>query len=286
MKSAFRKDDSLLLEISRAREAGESRLWWLGQSGFLVRTSQGTILFDPYLSDSLTKKYENTDKPHVRITERVIAPERLTGIDVITSSHLHTDHCDPETLLPILKGNPRAKLLIPRANRKNVLDRLGGFEESFVDIDAGEEREVAGLRFAAVPAAHNEIDRNEQGEHRCLGLIALLEGLTIYHSGDTLVHADLVEALERFSIDVALLPINGNLPERRVAGNMNGPEAAALAKRLKVGLVIPHHFDMFAFNTVSPTEFEDACTRLGQSMIVLDNGSSYSFASMKSRLSL
>src|SRR5512137_1596827 len=106
MKPAFQKDEALLADVSHAKAEGRARLWWLGQSGFLLRTEAGTVLFDPYLSDSLTKKYAATDKPHTRITERVIAPERLTGIDVITSSHNHTDHLDAETLLPLLKSNP------------------------------------------------------------------------------------------------------------------------------------------------------------------------------------
>ncbi|MGZ9225209.1 MAG: hypothetical protein ACXW4M_06595 [Anaerolineales bacterium] len=49
-------------------------------------------MIDPYLSDSLTKKYAGTNKPHVRMTERVIAPEWLDFVEVVTSSHIHTDH--------------------------------------------------------------------------------------------------------------------------------------------------------------------------------------------------
>ena len=41
------------------------------------------LSFDPYLSDSLSIKYANTDKPHTRISERVIDPARLTMIDVV-----------------------------------------------------------------------------------------------------------------------------------------------------------------------------------------------------------
>ena len=119
MKAAFQKDEALLADIARARAEGRDRIWWLGQSGFLVFTRAATVLFDPYLSDSLTKKYAATDKPHTRLTGRVIAPERLTGIDVIASSHNHTDHLDAETLLPLLAANPKAKLLIPRANRRS-----------------------------------------------------------------------------------------------------------------------------------------------------------------------
>ena len=65
------------------------------------------LLLDPYLSDSLTDKYAQTDKPHAGMTERVVAPERLNFIDVATSSHNHTDHLDPDTLGPLLKANPR-----------------------------------------------------------------------------------------------------------------------------------------------------------------------------------
>jgi L-ascorbate metabolism protein UlaG (beta-lactamase superfamily) len=54
---------------------------------------------------------------------------------------------------------------------------------------------------------------------------------------------------------VALLPINGRAPERRVAGNLNGSEAAHLAKSMGARLAIPCHYEMFAFNTADPAEF-------------------------------
>ena len=121
MKAAFQKDDALLADIATARARGVARLWWLGQSGFLLFADGKTILFDPYLSDSLTRKYASTDKPHTRVTERVLCPERITGLNCITSSHTHTDHLDAETLVPLLKSNPSAKLLIPRAIQAFVL---------------------------------------------------------------------------------------------------------------------------------------------------------------------
>ena len=272
MKPAFQKDDALLADIARARAEGRARLWWLGQSGFLLHTRAGTVLFDPYLSDSLTRKYAATDKPHTRITERVIAPERLTGLVVITSSHNHTDHLDAETLLPLLAANPRAKLLIPRANRAFVLERLGHVEPVLVEVDAGECVTVAGMEWHGIPAAHNTVERDEQGRCRFLGYVARLDGRTIYHSGDTLLHGGLVPALAPFHPDLALVPINGNRPERRVAGNLDGREAAWLAHEIQAGIVIPHHFDMFEFNTAPPDEFAAECCRLGQHCDILRNG--------------
>ncbi len=273
MKPAAQKDEALLADIARARSAGRPRLWWLGQSGFLLHTPAVTILFDPYLSDSLTAKYAATDKPHTRITERVIAPERLTGIDVITSSHNHTDHLDAETLLPLLAANPTARLLIGGANRDFVLGRLGeSVAARLVTVEAGESVTIAGVEFHGIPAAHNTVERDAQGRCRFLGFVARLAGRTVYHSGDTLGHDQLVDSLAPFHPDLALVPINGNLPERRVAGNLNGREAAELAQAIGAGLAVPHHFDLFEFNTASPDEFVAECRRRGQRHRVLANG--------------
>src|SRR5205823_2640269 len=106
-------DDAFLADGKSARSDNAFFLWWLGQSGFLVRWREQFLLLDPYLSDSLTKKYAQTDKPHVRMTERVVAPEKVNFLNVITSSHNHTDHLDAETLIPLLEHNPTAALVIP-----------------------------------------------------------------------------------------------------------------------------------------------------------------------------
>ena len=60
----------------------ELNIWWLGQSGFLVQWNNQHLLFDPYLSDSLTRKYKLTNKPHTRMTEQVVSPEKLNFINI------------------------------------------------------------------------------------------------------------------------------------------------------------------------------------------------------------
>ena len=46
------------------------------------------------------------------------------------------------------------------------------------------------------------------------------------------------------------LPINGRDPARGVPGNMTAAEAVDLADRVRPRFVVPHHYDMFTFNTV------------------------------------
>ena len=77
MIKAFQKDEALLADIKKALQNPTGfHLWWLGQSGYLLQWQGKHLLIDPYLSDSLTKKYAETDKPHIRMGERVIAPEK------------------------------------------------------------------------------------------------------------------------------------------------------------------------------------------------------------------
>lgn len=274
MIKPFLQDDAFLEDVERAGMEAPERLhlWWLGQSGFLLQLQGRHLLFDPYLSDSLTHKYANTDKPHVRMTERVIAPERLNFIDVVTSSHNHTDHLDRETLTPLMKANPRMEVIIPEANREFVADRLSIMSDLPRGLTAGHHLSVAGFKIHAVPAAHNELEKDQWGNHKFLGYVVEAGQWVIYHAGDTLRYEGMEDGLRRWPIDVALLPINGDRPERGVAGNLNGPEAAQLARDIEARLVIPCHYDMFEFNTALPDEFVMAARTLGQAHCVLRNG--------------
>src|SRR5215467_9151625 len=91
------KDSAFIAEVEKYQDDEKNfHLWWLGQSGYLLAWKGKRVLIDPYLSDSLTKKYATTNKPHIRMSERVIDPQFLENISIVTSSHNHTDHLDAE----------------------------------------------------------------------------------------------------------------------------------------------------------------------------------------------
>ncbi len=277
LNQPFLADDALLADVRQSAQDNDGfRLWWLGQSGFLVQWQGRHLLLDPYLSDSLTQKYAATDKPHVRMTARVVAPERLDFIDAVTSSHNHTDHLDAETLGPLLHVNPDLTLIIPEANRPFVADRLHIDASLPIGLDDGRSATVAGFTVTGVPAAHEQLEQDDQGRHKYLGYVVRFGPWTLYHSGDTMWYDGIVETLRPWSIDVALLPINGSAPERRVAGNLNGVEAATLAQEIGAGMVTPCHYEMFEFNTASPHAFVAEAERRGQPYCVLRNGERWS----------
>ncbi len=271
------QDDAFLADVQEAqRERDMFHLWWLGQSGFLLQWNDRHLLFDPYLSDSLTRKYAATDKPHVRMTERVIAPERLNFIDVVTSTHNHTDHLDAETLVPLMRANPELEIVIPEANRAFVADRLNTVIELPLGLDAGRHRVVKGFDLHGVPAAHETVERDAEGRCKFLGYVVQFGGWTVYHSGDTVRYPEMAAILQQFPVDVALLPINGTKPERRVAGNLNGREAAELGRDIRARCVIPCHYEMFEFNTASPAEFVAPARELNVPFRVLRAGERWS----------
>lgn len=271
------KDEAFLADVRNAQgDSDNFHIWWLGQSGFLVQWKGHHILLDPYLSDSLTKKYADSDKPHVRMTEKVIDPERLDFIEIVTSTHNHTDHLDAETLNPLRRVNPDLKMIIPEANREFVAERLQCDPDWPVGLDDSESVTLGEFTLTGIASAHEQLERDEEGRCKFLGYIVQFGPWTLYHSGDTVVYDGLAQTLESAQIDVALLPINGRAPESRVPGNMFGVEAAQLTKDAGIGLVIPHHFEMFEFNTVSPNEFLQACENLGVNHRVLRNGERWS----------
>ena len=268
------QDDAFLEDVLRAKQDPDRlHLWWLGQSGYLVQWQGHHLLIDPYLSDSLTKKYTGTNKPHVRMTERVIAPERLDFVDVVTSSHNHTDHLDGETLIPLWEANPHLKILVSGANVKFAAERLQVSPERLTPIHAdGESLTIDPFLFHAIPSAHETLEQDENGDQRFIGLVIQIGKWTLYHSGDCVPYAGLEERLRNWKIDLALLPINGRDPKRGVPGNFSAEEAVQLGKEISAGFVIPCHYEMFEFNTVSPERFIHIAQESNQSYKVLKYG--------------
>lgn len=271
-------DDAFLEDVQRARaDRNTFHLWWLGQSGFLLKWEDHHVLLDPYLSDSLTRKYAGTNKPHVRMTARIVAPEKLNFIDVVTSSHNHTDHLDAETIVPLVQVNPNLQIVVPEANGPFAAERLGLRPERLLSAEDGKTVEASGFQFTGVPSAHEQLERDEHGRCRFLGYVIQFGSWTVYHSGDTVLYEGMVERLRPWRFDVALLPINGRAPERGVAGNLNGREAAWLARQIEARLVIPCHYEMFEFNTASPDAFVEEAEKLKQPHRVLRCGERCTF---------
>jgi L-ascorbate metabolism protein UlaG (beta-lactamase superfamily) len=148
-----------------------------------------------------------------------------------------------------------------------VAERLKVPVERVFGLLDGQMHDYGTVMITGVPAAHDELALDAHGRPIYMGFVFQMHPWTVYHSGDTVIYDGMVERLRPFNIDVAILPINGKI------GNMNGIEAARLAKDIGAKLVIPCHYDMFEFNTADPAdEFIPECKRIGQKYRVLQQG--------------
>ncbi len=260
------QNDAFLADVAVARAAATPDhldFWWLGQSGFLVCHAGDCLVFDPYLSDSLTRKYHGTDKPHVQMTARVVDPARLDFVHAVTSSHNHTDHLDAASLVPLLAAAPFARLVLPAANVDFAAQQLGEeWRARFAPLADGERATIGPFTLEAVPAAHEELSP------AYAGFVVSVGPFRLYHSGDTVLFPGMAERLRPCEVDLAFLPINGRAPERRVAGNLDALEAAHLARFIGAHCAVPCHYEMFEFNTTSPVAFAAECALLGQKCVV------------------
>ena len=232
-------------------------LYWLGQAGFLIRTAELNLLIDPYLSDSLARKYAGKKFAHTRMHRAPIKPEHIKelGIDVLLSTHDHTDHLDPDTLKPLYEGGVNVPVCIaPRYSAQVVYER-GIPPEAAVLMNAGESFSTEKIRVEAIVSAHEQIVSDSFGNYRFLGYVFSAGGFRIYHSGDGIPYDGLAEQLMPMEIDIALLPVNGRDARRNsngIPGNFTTREACSLVREARIKFFIAHHFGMFNFNTEDP----------------------------------
>lgn len=236
------------------------RAQWLGQAGFLIEKpdSSGHILIDPYLSESLAAKYRGKMFRHLRLRPAPVAVSELPALTAVLSTHAHTDHMDPWTLQALFAYQPELPFVHPRAVANEATIRSGNHPHT-APMTAGETITIGDLTVTAVASAHEERVCDADGNDRFLGYVMDFGDRRIYHSGDCTPWDGLAEVLAGLNIDIALLPVNGRDAERLsngVPGNFSFTETVDLCAEVGIGILVPHHWGMFEFNTVAPESFD------------------------------
>jgi L-ascorbate metabolism protein UlaG (beta-lactamase superfamily) len=255
----------LLRELSDRGPDDAVSVWWLGQAGFCLRFRDLRIAVDPYLSDSLARKYAGTRFAHRRMMPAPVQPEQLTSLDFVFCTHGHTDHMDGDTLSAIARANPHCRFVVPRAECAKALER-GVPADRMIALRAGDRLPLApDAGVAVVPAAHEERRADADGNDFYLGCVVQLGRRSIDHPGDCVPFDGLEDWLRPLDIELALLPINGRDALRAangVPGNFHLREAVDLCCAVGIGSMLGHHYGMFDFNTVQPDDSEREIARM------------------------
>ncbi|KKC46091.1 beta-lactamase [Paenibacillus sp. D9] len=248
-QSSTRIGEALIQEIDDTRVPfGMLAVWFLGQCSVVVKGGDVVIYIDPYLTPS----------PH-RAFEPPLKPQQMTNAQYVLITHDHMDHLDPDTVSALAEAHSDPVYMAPGYCREDML-RLGVRPDKLLSARTNEWWNGPGFRIKPLPSAHEELEYDDDLDHRFVGYVVELNGVTMYHAGDTTVYPGLIELLQAESIGLGMLPINGRDPFRKarnIVGNMNYREAAELSVAARFDTVIPLHYDMFAGNSEHPGYFID-----------------------------
>jgi L-ascorbate 6-phosphate lactonase len=231
-------------------QSGQLGVWWLGQLGFVIKSIDGTISVDAFISQHAGRQ-----------VNPLLSPEHFNKVDLVLGTHDHSDHIDRPAwkMIALLSSHP--KFVVPELVKSRIAKACWIDEKEMMGIDDQQSSSFGNITITGIASAHEFLEMDEaSGKYPHLGYVIQTGGRTIYHSGDCCIYEGLLTKLNKWKFDVVFLPINGRDAKRYAGGclgNMTFQEAADLAGSLAPGLTIPGHFDMFIGNQENPQQFID-----------------------------
>ena len=188
------------------------KIIWLGHDGFRIDGSK-TVYIDPF-----------------QISEGSKA-------DIILITHEHFDHCSPDDVAKIQQ--PETIII----TEKDSAPKLTGDVRI---IAPGETLSIGEIRIEAVPSYNTDKDFHPK-ENGWLGFIVEIDGVRIYHAGDT----DVIPEMKSFQADIALLPVSGTYV-------MTADQAVIAALDVNAKVTIPMHFGAIVGDGADADSFKSA----------------------------
>ena len=214
------------------------RLTWLGHACFLLEGKRSVII-DPYV-------------PEGPITREP---------DLVAVTHGHDDHFGEVVRL--------AKKTIAITEIGKYLRTKGLTVET---MNIGGTIEVDGVEFTMTPAVHSSGLGVEgpgyYGGCAC-GFVVGIDGVRVYHAGDTALFSDMKLIGELYQPDIALLPMGGRF-------TMGPREAMMAATFIGAKTVIPMHYSTWPAILQDPLSFKHAIERTTDlKVVILSPGQAY-----------
>jgi L-ascorbate metabolism protein UlaG (beta-lactamase superfamily) len=220
------------------------QITYFGHSTFLVKTNGKSILFDPFITPNPLASAIDIEK---------IIP------DFMLISHGHNDHiADAEKIAK--QSNCKvigAWEITQWLESKGVshihpMNTGGGF-----DFDFGSLKLVNAVHSSTLP------DGTPGGNP--VGFVVQNLNDCFYFAGDTALTSDMQLIPRRFHLKAAFLPLGSNF-------TMDVYDAIEAAKMIQCNNIIAMHFDTFGYIKIDHAEAQNAFTRAGINLHIMDIG--------------
>ncbi len=230
---------------------GLIKITWLGHAAFMLEGSK-KVLIDPFIDDN----------PLAPVKSSELEP------DLIAVTHGHLDHLGDT--VKIAKRCNCPVVCIYELSR--YLDK---FNVEAIGINIGGSVVVKDVKFTMVKAIHSA-DLVRNGEIVSLGspvgFIVTLDGVKIYHTGDTDVFYDMKLIGELHSPDIMLLPIG----DRYTMGIDGAIKAIEL---VSPKYAIPMHYNTFPVIQQDPQKLLEKVKALNlkTEVVILKPGETFKY---------
>ncbi len=157
----------------------------------------------------------------------------LEKADYILVTHDHFDHLDLSSIHELSTSN--TTVIVP----------CGCVIEGYrtCELELGKETNLDGILVRCVPAYN--IDKSFHPKGKGVGWILEMDGIRIYHAGDT----DFIPEMREVEVDVALIPVGGTY-------TMDLKDAKKAIKEIKAEKIVPMHFGTLPETKVDVTELK------------------------------
>jgi L-ascorbate metabolism protein UlaG (beta-lactamase superfamily) len=221
--------------------AGEIGVTFIGHATVLVELDGVTLLTDPVLSQRLFVVK--------RLVEPGLPEGGLPDLDVVLVSHGHHDHLDVATHRRLHK---RGTVAVVARNLSDLVVSAG--YERVVELDWGGSFSHKGVTLTALEVNHWGTRGLFPDRRGYTGFLIEGPSGTVFFPGDTAYTPLFRRYGERFSIDVAILPIGAYRPDSFRRVHMNPQDAWQAFVDLKARHLVPIHWGTFVLSYEPPDE--------------------------------
>ena len=227
------------------------KLTFHGHSCFTLSANDGTVLLiDPFLTGNPTAD---------------IGPDAVGRCDYLLLTHGHGDHSGDGFEIAQRTG----ALVVSTFEIVSFAQEVKGIENAHpLHIGGGYHFPVGYIKMT--PALHGgAVAGDESGKYTTVpgGFLITLDGVTVYHAGDTALITDM--ELLKGVVDVACLPIGDNF-------TMGPDDAVRAVELIEPKTVIPMHYNTFDLIKQDPAAF---AKKVGSqaAVVILEPGQSHDF---------
>lgn len=200
------------------------QLTWLGHACVLLSGTK-KVLIDPFIREG---SVAGTDP------------------DIVAVTHGHSDHLGETVALK--------RKTVAISEIAHYLKHHGVPAES---MNIGGTITVDGVSFTMTPALHSSrIEETDSHDNAgaAAGFVIRMDGVSVYHAGDTGLFSDMKLICELYHPDIALLPIGGRY-------TMGPEEAMIAANYIGAKTVIPIHYNTWEKIAADPAPFKAVIER-------------------------